>query len=86
MNSSTQALTLTCRHFAMECNDAEIAKLKKQKSRAHYATYTLRKENARLRNELFSCQRALGRQRQCIDHMQSVINKCTKDIMLILGK
>ena len=66
MNESTQPLTLVCRHFAFECNDAEIAKLKKEKARAHYKTYTLRQENARLRNELCSCRRALERQRQCI--------------------
>ena len=32
MNESTQPLTLVCRHFATECNDAEIAKLKKRES------------------------------------------------------
>ena len=51
MTACTQPLTLVCRHFALECNDAEIAKLKKQKARSHYNTYTLRQENARLRNE-----------------------------------
>ena len=76
MNECTQPLTLVCRHFAFECNDAEIAKLKKEKGRAHYKTYTLRQENARLRNELWSCRRALGRMRQCIDTLRAQGGEC----------
>ena len=78
MNESTQPLTLVCRHFAIECNDAEIAKLKKEKARAHYRTYILRQENSRLKNQLCSCQRALGRQQQSIDHMQNIIDATIK--------
>ena len=86
MNYSTQPLTLVCRHFALACNDAEIAKLKREKARAHYKTYTLRQENAKLRNELCSCQRALGRQRRCIDTLRAQDREHTQLLQDLITK
>ena len=86
MNDSTQPLTLVCRHFALECNDAELAKLKREKARAHYRTYTLRQENSKLRNELCSCQRALGRQRRCIDTFRAQDREHTQLLQDLITK
>ena len=86
MNESMQPLTLVCKHFALECNDAEIAKLRKEKARAHQRTYALRQENARLRNELYSCRRALARMRQCIDTLRAQDGECKKLLHDLLTK
>ena len=86
MNEATQPLTLVCRHFAVECNDVEIAKLRKEKARAHQRTYALRQENARLRNELWSCRRALARMRQCVDALKAQDAECKKLLQDLITK
>ena len=86
MNEAMQPLELVCRHFAIECNDAQIAKLRKEKARAHQRSYALRQENARLRNDLYSCRRALGRMRQCIDTLRVRDGECTQLLQALITK
>ena len=86
MNEAMQPLTLVCKHFALECNNAEIAKLRKGKARAHQKTFSLRQENARLRNELWSGRRALARMRQCIDTLRAQDGECKKLLQDLIAK
>ena len=86
MNEATQPLTLVCRHIATECGNTEIAKLGKEKARAHQKTFRPRQDNAKLRNELYSCRRALGRTRQCIDALKAQYTECKKLLQDLITK
>ena len=58
-------LDLTCRHFLAETRDAELAKLKAQKAKAHRLNYALRRQMLKLQFEANRARQAerLARQK-----------------------
>ena len=60
-------LELTCRHFLSETRDAELARLKGQKAKAHRLNYALRRQMLKLQFEANRARQSERLMRQKLD-------------------
>ena len=60
-------LELTCQHFLAHTRDAELAKLKAQKARAHRLNYELRRQMLKLRFDAHRARQSELAARQRLD-------------------
>ena len=60
-------LELTCRHFLAEIRDAELARLKAQKAKAHRLNYALRRQMLKLQFEANRARQSERLMRQKLD-------------------